>query len=268
MINWVKKPFGLKSTSGRQSTNIALGFGVSAEWALQMAYGDNGNYNDVSQGEGFQERARAIDFLNANQKAYYAGIEKWASGTINDQTYDNILLTNERNRYHKVYRKYTYGSNEGYFKAVASEPLAGPVRSHPGYTEVTSCNVAASVFAIEYGAPSLIQPVAGRNYGANQINTRLKNGDYNTATHEFAQVPWQSAVQHADNGGLSFASFKNNSGWGHIATLTGGYVNNQQTKNNIRIFQAGMSYGSMRLQDGFDIFTNRTDFFIWREKQR
>jgi len=220
---------------------------------------DKNVYNEEARNE-------AIEFVKDNKEAYLKGDERWEAGTRNNKNYNNILIVNknEADENHlKVYRNFI----SGVYTLIDTETL-----TEERYTEEkalatlhnTYCNIAATKIGLSYGTPN-IQNHGGTEHSANAMYDNFANGFYNTETHEFKEVKFDEAETYANSGGLAYAVWKKPNGHGHIATLTGGYGGDgEKTMANLKIFQAGETYGYKNYFEGFG--NKESKFYVWKKK--
>ncbi|MBN2422746.1 DUF4157 domain-containing protein, partial [Candidatus Woesearchaeota archaeon] len=221
---------------------------------------DKAIYNEEGRNE-------AVEFVKNNKEAYLEGDERWESGTRNSKSYNNILIVNkdEADGSHlKVYRKFSSGVYTLIDKETLTDAKYTEEKALATYHN-TYCNIAATKIGLSYGAPN-IQNYGGSEHNANAIYNNFINNFYNTDTHEFKEVEFDEAEQYASSGGLAYAVWKNSTGGsGHIGTITGGYGGDgEKTMANLKIFQAGNTFGDMTYSGGFG---NRdSKFYVWKKK--
>ena len=211
-------------------------------------------------------RDTGIDFVNENKEAYLKGHERWESGTKNNSSYNNILIVNKNKadgNHLKVYRSFS----GGVYTLIGKETLNDTKYAEEkalATRQSTYCNIAANKIGLSYGAPN-IQNYGGKEHNANAMYNNFVKGLYNTETHEFKEVKFDKAEKYANSGGLAYAIWKNQGGIGHIGTLTGGYGGDgKKTMANLKIFQAGGSFGNMNYSSGFG--NNESKFYVWKKK--
>jgi hypothetical protein len=223
-------------------------------------------------------RSNAIKFIKDNKFAYLKGYENWSSGTIDGEKYNSILIVHKtkaegEGTHLKVYRRFDF--KKRYYHFVSKEALTDEqytnekkgIADDKGKTVEqlhtdTYCNIATTAIAEYYGATNL-QYHKKKESNANAMYNRLDAGFYNTDTHEYKNVEFKQAESYAKSGGFSIAVIKDTIG--HIGTLTGGYGGNGKEEiKNLKIFQAGGSFGDMTYSQGFG--NKEPKFYIWKKK--
>jgi len=126
------------------------------------------------------------------------------------------------------------------------------------------CNYAADVFVMNYGAQSLTHDYYNNEIHMDVAYRYLQQGLMNSESSEYVRTPWwQEAREYAENGGYAIIVSD-----GHVATLLGGHITKKDEKENmynLRIIQAGKTFGEMRLNNGF-IRGTHFEFYIWKKK--
>lgn len=230
-------------------------------------------------------RKKAIDFIEKNKYAYLKGHQDWVSGKFNEKSYNQILLVHKDNSedagsHLKVYRKFDFKTR--YYHLIGKEKLtneqyesetdsmfqnkkdraAAKGKTLTKHRTDTFCNIATTAIAEYYGATNL-QYHNEKESNANSMYDRLNTGFYNTDTHEYKNVGYKNAESYAKSGGFSIAVIKDDIG--HIATLVGGYGGDEKEElKNLKIFQAGGSFGHMTYSQGFG--SKVPKFYIWKKK--
>ncbi|EMO60181.1 hypothetical protein LEP1GSC133_4536, partial [Leptospira borgpetersenii serovar Pomona str. 200901868] len=275
------RPQGSTVLYGGAVQNIlgSIADGAKSLWNKVTGGSPQGVYNSAGIEAG-------MDKVLASKAAYDPGMEqhwsKWTAGKLeNGEKYSNVLYTQGKDAdgnttYEKVYRN--YDSDKGTYTVAGTESVTATAYNAAigtgDYRKFTSCNMVNHEIATSFGAVSPFMPQeGGKQYhanGENGIYGNLKNGKYDTDTHQYRQVGFQDAEKNASRGGLSIAVND-----GHIVTVTGGYTGTQGKASNLNIFQGGSSgVGAMTIQKGFgqrlpnEYFTNgkTLQYYVWEKK--
>jgi hypothetical protein len=208
-------------------------------------------------------RENGIEILKKNQEAYFKGKDRWESGEIDNERYNNVLITSYNNIEQKVFRRY----EKGEYTLVASESLTKKRFKKElkiKGTNNTYCNAAASVISKEMGGPNFMHPNSF-DITANTISDYLSKGKFNTKTEKFEEVRnVEYMSEYAKKGGLVVGVYKNPKGHGHILTLTGGFEGKEE-KQNLKIYQAGIDFGEMKLVEGIPSY-KKMKFYMRMKK--
>ncbi|UPY77312.1 hypothetical protein FH581_000200 [Leptospira weilii] len=246
----------------------------------------NGVYNSAGIEAG-------IDRVLNSKAAYDPGMEQrganWTPGKLeNGERYSNIHYTQSKDAdgntvYERVYR--SYDLDKGKYTVAGTETVSAATYNAAmatgNYQRFTSCNMVNHEIATAFGAVSPFMPQeGGTQYHANDdkdtgkkgIYGNLRDGKYDTDTHQYRSVGFEDAEKNASRGGLSIAVTD-----GHIVTLTGGYKGTQGKASDLNIFQGGKSgVGPMTIQRAFGENEERKpgyysngknlQYYVWEKK--
>ncbi|WP_028974079.1 hypothetical protein, partial [Spirochaeta cellobiosiphila] len=156
-------------------------------------------------------------------QAYREARGKWVAG--GKQQY---FLDTKDEEGHKLYKYLAYYSHGDIHMVNEREEIFAPDGMSVddyyltlGNPPDTYCNFNTSTFSEAYGG-SFLEYYRYREHNANDINDKLKQQYYNNPDGFYQSVSAEEAVRWQESGGLSFTSWKNDEGRGHISPIAGG----------------------------------------------
>ena len=240
---------------------------------------ESGLWDTVKEWFGYNiANEKAINYLTSMKEGYLKGYQNWKNG----ETFNNIsAFIGEDKKYYKSIREINIkqGTVLNIGAVEISEDEYNEIRKDARKDSTgtprpdTWCNFAANVFAIFHEAASLTYSTKlNEEFNTNKLYDYLKDGYINNSSGKYVEIggdnAWEKAAAYAENGDFVIAIIP-----GHVATLLGGYVDdNNRSMGNVKIFQAGGAgstpsgnyehrFGKMRLVESF--FIKKPKFYRW-----
>jgi hypothetical protein len=206
---------------------------------------------------------RAMELITKDRLGYLAGFHFWETNKMPDGRFaNNVQLVKDGGKFYKVYRNFQGGLMDVVGSEEISEDLFQQMIADKNLIEQTWCNFAVRKFAEQYSLGPLF---TGPEDQANIMADKIAKG-YDTHVGTFRNVNWQEAEQYAAKGGFAIGILKNPGGNGHAVNVIGGF-NGEPVHENMRIFQAGESFGTKDISKGFSKDDKSLiQYYIWEHK--